>query len=1195
MDIHMADLFFRADRQLSAAEEERANKLRRTYRQWRQGDASGPHADVLDLNHAASVNEQRSTAKMKRVRTFGDHVSKLALITSSTSASHRDSPVPFVKDDPDTEPSMDAEPSMDTKTDDPPPTFPQFTQTSMLPPLVTGGGCPFRQGEVVDEVALRAAAPTVSTPPLAHLPQITPEPVEPGKQLAPAARADAAASPVKVTTPSQSASASQPEVQLTAAQIAAFQAAYAKALEEQKSHYQKMHKLSRANGASATAPQKAVPKSAGQAGPSMLQPASQTVMHAATQNRAPPPASCSSNRGHSAPQGSSAKGVKRGGVGSSVDRGGLPVSASSPMTEDAACHSVVASHSDTEAGAPDVATMDDDEDGVDGKVLATSCAHGPLVTHPAMSQVSGMLASVFPTSSESWLYVTVAGEFGSPWAMGITASGVACGRLHFKPRMQQWALVEVEADPWEQVAWETILPSMMRTWGAIAPPKSDTRWICFPYLTALPRSCMDLPRLLAERKYSLDILPDVPQPMPVNVILPEAVVQRDMKTIGAYPSSSRNNSRSNRKRPKQTPALPQQHQSPQIGPPSSRSNALQGSGVSTGNASSSSHPLNDDAGKRRRLSCEPSPNDSEMMPALDESRLASSPSVADLINSLGMNRSTPGRMTPSSSMTQLLSVLEAHAPGDSDGFFDRQSSLENSLARMPSVSSMTSLLGFLRNNLSSSELQELTRDQSLADLQTLATFAREASTQDLSDLQHRLEQQHEQHQQQLQQQQQKKSQQQDPHMHPSQLHMQQLPQHAHEQRHQQQQQQQHLNLHQQQTQQSQQHSHLQRQHQHQMQPRQPLHPEEQQSVQYEQHRHGHYSQQYQQQPHQLYQPPLSQQPPQQQYQPPPSQQSPQYQPPSSQQPQQYPPSQQPQYQPPHAQQQPPQQFQPPLSQQRRPQHGQHIQQASSYQSREAGPVSDQWSGSAQTALRHQPPMQESPEMQSSNAASTHLRAQSSSQSDSLARMLPPMHAAHSSEDPQHKAGGASRLSERHSSSHPSQHADHRDNELQQLMQSHHMHSMQHRYHQQVLPQQGLQGNTLVQERHGAGMAEVQGTLSRQSAQVAAPPSAPGMQHQMGIQSSVGRDGLPQCLPSHQVERNREYAGGVLPGSMEMKDRHPPSNQSATHPPAMKESSSVQSLVDLVRSSSASSLVELMHSYSATNLAGLAREDAVPEF
>eukprot|EP00966_Prymnesium_polylepis_P154367 3564239-Prymnesium_polylepis.1 len=94
METSMADLFFRADRQLSQAEEQRANEVRRTYRQWRQGDASGPHADVLDLNHAASVSEQRSTAKMKRTKTFGDRVNQLANVPSSTASSHRSSPVP---------------------------------------------------------------------------------------------------------------------------------------------------------------------------------------------------------------------------------------------------------------------------------------------------------------------------------------------------------------------------------------------------------------------------------------------------------------------------------------------------------------------------------------------------------------------------------------------------------------------------------------------------------------------------------------------------------------------------------------------------------------------------------------------------------------------------------------------------------------------------------------------------------------------------------------------------------------------------------------------------------------------------------------------------------------------------------------------------------------------------------------------
>lgn len=48
------------------------------------------------------------------------------------------------------------------------------------------------------------------------------------------------------------------------------------------------------------------------------------------------------------------------------------------------------------------------------------------------------------------------------------------------------------------------------------------------------------------------MLPEQSQPLPVHALMPEAVVQRDMKTIGAYPSSSRGSARSGRKRqPKQ--------------------------------------------------------------------------------------------------------------------------------------------------------------------------------------------------------------------------------------------------------------------------------------------------------------------------------------------------------------------------------------------------------------------------------------------------------------------------------------------------------------------------------------------------------------------------------------------------------------------------------------------------------------------
>ena len=62
----LADLFFKSADEASV---ERTNQMRVRYRLWRQGDeAAGPHADVLALEHAASTDQKRSSAKMKRVR-----------------------------------------------------------------------------------------------------------------------------------------------------------------------------------------------------------------------------------------------------------------------------------------------------------------------------------------------------------------------------------------------------------------------------------------------------------------------------------------------------------------------------------------------------------------------------------------------------------------------------------------------------------------------------------------------------------------------------------------------------------------------------------------------------------------------------------------------------------------------------------------------------------------------------------------------------------------------------------------------------------------------------------------------------------------------------------------------------------------------------------------------------------------------
>ena len=71
----LADLFFRADSVRSAKEDSSTDNLRRTYRNWRTGSSDvHAHPDVLTFHHAATTDEQRSTAKMKRVKTTGDRL-----------------------------------------------------------------------------------------------------------------------------------------------------------------------------------------------------------------------------------------------------------------------------------------------------------------------------------------------------------------------------------------------------------------------------------------------------------------------------------------------------------------------------------------------------------------------------------------------------------------------------------------------------------------------------------------------------------------------------------------------------------------------------------------------------------------------------------------------------------------------------------------------------------------------------------------------------------------------------------------------------------------------------------------------------------------------------------------------------------------------------------------------------------------
>ncbi|KOO25548.1 hypothetical protein Ctob_010750, partial [Chrysochromulina tobinii] len=158
------------------------------------------------------------------------------------------------------------------------------------------------------------------------------------------------------------------------------------------------------------------------------------------------------------------------------------------------------------------------------------------------------LASVFPNAAESWLYVIMEGEFGVPWTVAMTRSGVCCGRLHFKARMQQWALLETDAAEWRQVNVEAAIKLMLRTWGELRPPLTDQRWICFPYLSELPRSIMDLPARFAWGDINPHVLTAEMAAMHRPCQMAEASVQRDVRAIGACPPTGRSQLRGARRK-----------------------------------------------------------------------------------------------------------------------------------------------------------------------------------------------------------------------------------------------------------------------------------------------------------------------------------------------------------------------------------------------------------------------------------------------------------------------------------------------------------------------------------------------------------------------------------------------------------------------------------------------------------------------
>ena len=261
----LADIFFRADKVLSEADLARTNELRRTYRQWRSGSSVEPHADPLQAKLSASTEETRSRAKMRRVKTYGQLGSASGSDTSSTSPppseARADTPRSGlwrgrVRATPLYLPVQAlaslAAPGSSGGGGGAPAAAPSAAGSggggggpapSPKRPILAAGGCPFPQGALPPPVALPTASvaapassllpggcpfrqPSGSTPPPTELPParaqggtsslLGPTPLPP----APAA-GHAGAAPAAGVPP------------LSAEQLAAFQAAYMKALQEQ--------------------------------------------------------------------------------------------------------------------------------------------------------------------------------------------------------------------------------------------------------------------------------------------------------------------------------------------------------------------------------------------------------------------------------------------------------------------------------------------------------------------------------------------------------------------------------------------------------------------------------------------------------------------------------------------------------------------------------------------------------------------------------------------------------------------------------------------------------------------------------------------------------------------------------------------------------------------------------------------------
>ncbi len=482
----LADLFFQADEMLSRNEAHSLDLLRRRYRLWRhkqpnaqhrQAQADGtqpiahletarPYDELRELKMLADADRQR-LAKMKRVQTEPDGVDTLArrhlqsaaaaaaiadrvVAAGSTPTSPLLAPALLVDAWPqgvrrrplrsDADAAARAEP---------------VGEAPAAAPVLRAGGCPFPQGKASD----LPPAGIVDSDGLTGLVVVPSQPA-------------GAASSQAVDAPAPAAA------QLTPQQLAAFQVAYIKALDEERERHSRLLALC-----------------------------------------APPPVAAAAA--------SSSASVQLAG----------PVGQEQP-------------HASTGA----------DDSLPDAKPIATSCAHGPLVTHPRHSGAgessSAMLASVFPSLQERWLYVILASEFGVPFAMGLTEAGCAYGRLEFDVTMQQWALKHTDPQVWASINLDKLLPALYFRWrGTAAPPLSDSRWVCFPYLGSPPESTLDLQAAIDSSARPLTSVGSdhiLAQPLDASIVMPAAVEQRDITTIGARPTPTQASTTYKRGRPTQT-------------------------------------------------------------------------------------------------------------------------------------------------------------------------------------------------------------------------------------------------------------------------------------------------------------------------------------------------------------------------------------------------------------------------------------------------------------------------------------------------------------------------------------------------------------------------------------------------------------------------------------------------------------------